>query len=218
MLHFEVGRKQSVSAVECAMNSDQYIFLVTQKDITEETLDNPNVYDIGVFAKVKQVLKKNDGVAHVLIEGICRAKAVKYIKNDNFITAKISKIENLKCAESLESEALVRNLEELLAEYLSISPRVPSDVFLNLSSHDKVDEISDYVGSNINLNYEDKQKLLEEIDPIKRIKHLISLLSRENEILKYEYELGLKLKSVVDKSQKEYFLKEQIKLFSLTSE
>ena len=214
MLHFEVGRKQSVSAVECAMNSDQYIFLVTQKDITEETLDNPNVYDIGVFAKVKQVLKKNDGVAHVLVEGICRAKLVKYIKNDNFITAKISKIENLKCAESLEAEALVRNLEELLAEYLSISPRVPSDVFLNLSSHDKVDEISDYVGSNINLNYEDKQKLLEEIDPIKRIKHLISLLSRENEILKYEYELGLKLKSVVDKSQKEYFLKEQIKLFS----
>ena len=81
------------------MNSDQYIFLVTQKDITEETLDNPNVYDIGVFAKVKQVLKKNDGVAHVLVEGICRAKLVKYIKNDNFITAKISKIENLKCAE-----------------------------------------------------------------------------------------------------------------------
>lgn len=216
VLHFEVGRAQSVLAVDSAMGSDQFIFLVTQNDISKDIPEPADLYEVGVFAKVRQVLRKNDGAIHVLLEGICRAKAIKYIKckSRQFLSAQIFKLQDLECEESLESEALIRKSQDLLAEYLSISPRVPSDVFLNLSSHSTVGEISDYVASNININFEEKQTLLEELDPLERIKKLIDFLSHENEILRYEYELGIKLKNTVDKAQKEYFLKEQIKLFS----
>lgn len=214
MLHFEVGRKQSVMAVEQAMNSDRHIFLVTQREIEKEIPKPSDLYNIGVFAKVRQILKKDDSSVHVLLEGICRAEATQYIDGDKFLTAKISKVESQECEESLATEALIRKVEELVAEYLSISPRMPSDVFMNLSSHDGVGEMSDYIVSNIHLRFEDKQKLLEELDPIKRMERLIVFLSHENEILKYEYELGVKLKDTVDKAQREYFLKEQIRLFS----
>ncbi len=214
MLHFEVGRKQSMAAVERAMGSNRHIFLVTQKDIENDNPEPSNLYGIGVFAKVRQILKKNNNSMHILLEGICRAQVTEYIKDDEFLSAKIVKIQNVKCKENLETEALTRKAQDLLAEYLSIAPRTPSDVFLNFSSQDSVGEVSDYVTSNINLNFEDKQKLLEEFDPVKRIEKLIVLLSHENEVLKYEYELGMKLKDNVDKAQKEYFLKEQIKLFS----
>ena len=214
LLHFEVGRKKSVSAVEQAMNSDGYIFLVTQKNIEKDEQRSSHLYNIGVFAKVKQVLKKSKNFIHVLCEGICRAEAIEYIEEDKFLTAKIFKVEKQEYEKNLESEALIRKTEDLFAEYLSISPKAPSDIFVNLSLQDDIDEICDYIISNINLNFEDKQKLLEELDPIKRIRQLIVLLSHENEILKYECELGAKLKNSVDKSQKEYFLKEQIKLFS----
>ena len=215
MLHFDIGRKKSILAVEEAMNSNQLIFLTTQKDVRDDDPKKSQIYKFGVLATVKQILKQTGDTMRVLVEGKCRAEATEYIEDDKYLKAKIIKKESIEHEKSTSVQALIRKSQKLFAEYLSVSPKIPGDMILSLTSQKaEAGKTADYIASNVLLSFEEKQTLLEELDTVKRLKKLILFLSRENEILKYEDELGLKLKESIDESQKEYFLREQIRVLS----
>lgn len=214
MLHFDIGRKKSILAVEEAMNSNQLIFLATQKDVKDDEPNKSQIYKFGILATVKQILKQSGETMRILVEGKCRAEAVEYMDGKKFIKAKIVEKESIEHKKDASVEALIRKAQELFVEYLSVSPKIPSDLVLSITSHTSAGKVADYIVSNVVLNFEEKQELLKELDTVKRLKKLVLFLSRENEILRYENELGLKLKDSVDKSQKEYFLREQIRVLS----
>ncbi len=214
MLHFDIGRKKSILAVEEAMNSNQLIFLATQKNAKDENPNKSQIYEFGILANVKQILKQTGETMRVLVEGKFRAQATEYDDSGKFIRAKIVEKESTEHKKNASIEALIRKAQELFIEYLNVSPKISSDLVLSITSRTSAGKIADYIASNITLNFEDKQDLLKELDTVKRLKKLIVFLSRENEILRYENELGLKLKNSVDKNQKDYFLREQIKVLS----
>ncbi len=214
LLHFEIGRKKSILAVKEAMNSNQLIFLVTQKRVKDNDPSKTQIYEFGVLARIKQIISQNGDLMRVLVEGKYRAEVVEYIDDGEFLKAVIVKKEDINQHKNAVSEALIRKAEDLFSEYLSISPKKPVDLILNLESYEEVGKVSDYISSNIILDYKDKQVLLEELDTIQRIKKLIVFLSHENEVINYENELALKIKSSIDKNQKEYILREQIKILS----
>lgn len=214
MLHFDIGRKKSILAVEEAMSSKRLIFLATQKNIKSEDPGVDEIYSFGVLATVKQILKQNGESMKILVEGKCRARATQYDGSGGFIKAVVDEKENIEGKNDAQTQALIRKSQELFAEYLSVSPKVPSDLVLSMTSCVGAGKTADYIASNVVLKFKEKQELLEEQDGVKRLKKLIVFLSRENQILKYEDELGSKLKDSVDKTQKEYFLREQIRLLS----
>lgn len=214
VLHLDIGRKQSILAVTEAMNSDQLIFLATQKKSQDENPDKSQIYNFGILANVKQIISQNGEYIRVLVEGKCRAQALEYIDGEEFLRAVISKREDIEYPEDAMTKALVRKAEELFAQYLSVSPKVPVDLILSMESHKELGKIADYISENVMLNFKDKQTLLEELDTFQRIKKLIVFLSRENEIINYETEIAKKIKNSIDKSQKEYILREQIKILS----
>ena len=215
MLQFDVGRKQSILAVEKAMSSGQLIFLATQKDIKDDNPKKDEIYSFGILAKIKQILKQTDNMARVLIESVCRAEAQFYDDSEDFIQAKIEEKQDKPYDESsLESEALLRGLNELFSDYMSVSGQVPSDLILRINSKATLSETADYIAANVNLDFEKKQKILSELDVIKRAEKLSEYLSKENDVLFYQKEIASKLKDTMDKTQKDYFIKEQIKFLS----
>lgn len=214
MLHFDIIRKKSILAVDEAVKSNQLIFLVAQKNIKDNDPKKSQVYKFGVLATIKQVISQPGESIKVLLEGKCRAEALEYYEDGDFLRASVRKVEEIQYPSDIESEALIRKCRDLFSEYLSISPKPPVDLILNMNSYDKIGKISDYIASNIVLDFKEKQELLEEVDTLKRITKLIVFLSRENEIVSYENEIALKIKKFIDKNQKEYFLREQIKVLS----
>ena len=214
VLHFDIGRKKSVAAVEEALKSDQLIFLTTQKNIKDEDPKEDDIYSFGVLAEVKQILKQTDDMTRILIEGKCRARAVKILSGEDYIKAEVVEVQENSAPKDMKSEALIRKAEELFAEYISLSPKTPGDLVLNFPVDISAGKVADYIASNIMLDFEDKQAILSETDPIKRINILIKLLSRENTLLCYELEIASKLKKSMDKSQKDFFLREQIRILS----
>lgn len=214
VLHFDIGRKKSILAVQDAIESNRLIFLATQKKIKDEKPCKEDIYSVGVLAKVKQVLKQTDEYTRVLVEGICRARAVEYFDKGKFVKADVEKIENTSAPDTLQTEALLRQGQELFAEYLHFLPNVPDDLFIGALSIKNIGKAADYIASNVILSFEQKQELLAELDEQKRMQKLIMFLFRENQLSQYESEFADKLKKSIDKNQKEYYIKEQIKLLS----
>lgn len=214
ILHFDIGRKKSIAAAQEALKSDQLIFLTTQKNIKDEDPKEDGIYSFGVLATVKQILKQTDEMTRILIEGKCRAHAVEVLNGEDYMKARVSEIHEDVMPGDVKTEALVRKAEELFAEYISLSPRTSGDLILNFPVETSAGKVADYIASNVMLDFEDKQAVLSEIDPVARISTLISLLSKENTLLAYEIEIASKLKNSMDKSQKEFFLREQIRILS----
>lgn len=214
MLQFDIGRKQSILAVEEAMASGQLIFLATQKDIKDDNPKKSEIYKFGILAKIKQILKQTDTIVRVLIESVCRAEA-KFYDNDDFIRAQVKeKYDKPYDESSLKSEALMREINEIFSDYMSISGQVPSDLILKIESKSNLAEMTDYIASNVNLDFNKKQEILSELDVLKRAEKLSAYLSKENDILFYQKEIASKIKDSMDKTQKDYFIKEQIKFLS----
>ena len=214
VLHFDIGRKKSIAAVEEAIKSDQLIFLTTQKNIKDEDPKEDGIYSFGVLATVKQILKQTDEMTRILVEGKCRARALEILNGKDYMRAKVSEVHEDDISADIKAEALVRKAEELFAEYISLSPRTSGDLILNFPAETSVGKVADYIASNVMLDFEDKQSILAQTNPMARMYVLINSLSRENALLSYEIEIASKLKNSMDKSQKEYFLREQIKILS----
>lgn len=209
MLHFDVGRDKSKKALEAAMNRDQTIFLLTQKDMRVDDPREADLYRIGTVSKVKQMLKLPGGGIRVLVEGISRGVAERFTSYDPYIESYISVQAPIE--ESAGYDALVRFVRRLYEEYADLNPYMGMESVLEVISSDKPGYLADYITQNSQMEYAVKQQVLEELDPIKRLNKVCTLLSEEMEILRAENKIQEKVKEQLDRNQKDYVLREQLK-------
>ncbi|QGU94255.1 endopeptidase La [Clostridium bovifaecis] len=211
VLHFDVGREKSLLAVEEAMLNGQEIFLASQREAKIEEPEEDDIFKVGTICNIKQILKLPGDTVRVLVEGESRAKLVKYIEQEPFFRVEVEMLEDNACEDHKKCEALLRSVKEAFEEYTRLSNTVSSEVLLNIDELDEPGRFADVVSSYLILKELKKQELLEAYDVNKRLEKLLIVLKNEIEILKIEKKIGLKVKSKIDKSQKEYFLREQLK-------
>ncbi len=215
--HFDVGRKKSIAAVKAAMHGNQKIFLVTQKDISDEEPASNALFDMGVIAEIKQVIKSTDNnFMRVVVEGICRASVSEILQSSPyFITdVKEKKNQKIKAEHTERAKAAVRMTKELFDAYVHLSQRDVDEAVAKVFFTDDAGEVADIVAGNTIPKYEARQELLEDLNPVTRLEKLYALLKEEVEILKCENDLESKVESVMEKNQKEYYLREKIKVIS----
>ena len=209
VLHFDVGRKKSKNAINFAMKQDQYVFLVAQKNATVKDPKRDDLYSVGVVAKIVQVLKQPDDVTRVIVEGLYRAYISECVENEKCIFAKVEKVDEECECQTAHEIALIRQLKALFENYTRLAPKMPADILFKVALCKNGGELADFITANINLDYQDKQSILNTIPVTDRLEYLIELLSEEMYILEIENEISEKTREKIDKGQREYFLREQ---------
>ncbi len=215
LLHFDVGRKKSIAAINKAMETDQTIFLVTQKDISVEDPKPSDLYKIGCVAVVRQILKSTGDTARIMVEGVYRATINSIIdeKPCYFVTVDEC-IEKYTKTTELKKEALVRSAREAFEEYVTFSPRIAPDVLSRVLLDNDAGHLADYIAANIPMPYQDKQTILKRLSPVARLQELIIILRKECEILRYDSEIHEIVQKNIDENQREYYLREQLKVLN----
>ena len=216
-MHFDVGRQKSIKAIKTAMEQKKNIFLSTQIDMECDDPRISDLYRIGVVCEIKQVVKlPGTDALRIVVDGLYRAELISINSANPFLSAIVSKVESKKVQRDdlIYEQALVRRLAAIFEEYSYLLPKMPPDVIIGVAVRKETNELTDYILSNIPLEYTLKQALLEELDPIKRAERLCAVLSREKELLKIEEEISEKVQQQIDENQKEYYLREQIKAIS----
>lgn len=209
LIHFDVGRKKSITAINKAMKSNQLIFLATQKDAAENEPTIIDLYNTGVIAKVVQVLKQPENTTRIVIEGQCRAKIVSPIFDEKCLMAEVMPIEEDHFHMTARDSALMRTVKKEFEKYIEVSPKIPPDIIFKVALCKYPGELADFITSNIILDYHTKQSILEVITETERLEEVLDLLVNENFILRIEEEIAKKAKLRIDESQREYFLREQ---------
>jgi len=206
-----VARDKSIRALEVAMEGDKLIFLATQKDpgTDDPTLDD--VYEIGTLAHIVQMLKLPDGTIKVLVEGKTRGRIDHWGGIDDYIMVEFSDLADEEVDEDSELEALLRSVSELFESYVSLSKKIPTEVAASVAGTQAPGRLSDTVAAHLGLRVQEKQELLALCDPIERLERLITLLAREVEILEIEKKIRSRVKGQMERSQKEYYLNEQMR-------
>lgn len=211
VLHFDVGRKKSILALEEAMLVDQKIFLTAQKKAKIEEPEEKDMFEIGTICSIKQILKLPGDTVRVLVEGETRAKLRECISKEPFFKVEVEIWKDEECNDSKDCEALARTVKEKFDEYIKLSGNIPAETIVTLDELDNWGRLADTVSSYLMLKQEKRQELLECYDIEERLKKLLGILVNEIEILKLERKIGVKVKNKIDKVQKEYYLKEQMK-------
>jgi ATP-dependent Lon protease len=211
VLHFDVGREKSISALEEAMISEQKIFLVTQKDARIEEPSKDDIFTMGTVCNIKQILKLPGETVRVLVEGETRARLEEIVQLDPFFKAEIEVLEDAECVKDKKCEALVRSVRKSFDDYVKLSGIIPFEIVLTLDELESPGRFSDVVSSYLMLKQDKKQELLESFDVYVRLTKLLEIIKNEVDILKLERKIGVKVKTKIDKVQKEYYLREQLK-------
>ena len=211
-VHFDVGRQKSVRALEAAMKQDQTLLLIPQKDIL---LDDPkliDLYSIGTVAKVKQVLKTQGENLRVLVTGICRGKITELSQSDPYLNGIIEAVPAPENGDSLRAHAMRREANSLYGLYLQMSEHPAQSVHLRMLSSESSGFIADSIAQNSGIDFPDKAKLLCQLNPNRRLEMALKLLHQEVEMLRLESDIQEKTRSAIDQNQKDYYLREQIKV------
>lgn len=213
IMHFDVGRKKSVAALEEAMKNSQEVFLASQINIEEDDIKLDNVNKVGIVAEIRQVLKNNGGTTRILVEGKYRAKVVDIVSEEPFLIADIQEfpLKELRPKRSVLCDALMRTVKDLFNEYTYLVPKMSKELILKAFSIDDPIQLGEFLAGNLNIDIEDKQAILEESNYVKRLEMLASVLEKENNILGVEKDIYEKVKEQVDQNQREYYLREQLK-------
>ncbi|WP_409227844.1 endopeptidase La [Gudongella sp. SC589] len=213
VIHFDVGREKSVQALEKSMMDDSLIMLCTQINPKVEEPDFDDFYHVGTIAKVKQMLKLPGGSIRVLVEGINRGKVKSLSQEEPYFeaVADIYSYESEDLEKSQETEAAMRLVIEDLEEYISLNPKVSSEVIYTISDIEDPGRLADVIASYIFLKQDDDQKILQTFDFFQRLEILHEILQREIELLRIEDKINQRVKKQINKVQKEYYLKEQLK-------
>lgn len=214
-LHFDVGRKKSIAALNDAMDTHQMIFLVSQIDSTIEDPTERDVFEVGVICKIKQMIKiPNSSNLRVIVEGVSRASIVTmYTESDHF-NAVVDRAPIYDVEESPENSAYIRAVKKEYEIYASMFKKISNEVVAKIVCCENIDELTDYICENSFFSFSDKQAMLEEFNPEERIKKLVVLLKKETASLEIEAEIQEKLQKEIDKSQREYYLREEMKVIS----
>lgn len=210
--HFDVSRNRSIKALENAMVEDQTVFLITQKNVDKEEPEKPDLYTVGILAVIKQVIKLQNNVVRVLIEGETRARLVELV-SDEYLLAEVQilKQEEEDLPEELQ-EAMLRGVQETFGRYCRLNPKPGKELARQIQDMQDLLKLLDYVGNNLPVGFEQKQKLLEAESLQQRYEELMLILLNEINIIQIKTEFQSKVKEKVDKNQKEYILREQMRL------
>ena len=211
-VHFDVGRAKSVRALEAAMKQDQTLLLIPQKDILVDDPRLIDLYSIGTVAKVKQVLKTQGENLRVLVTGVCRGKITELSQSEPYLSGIIEAVPAPETGDSLRSHALRREATNLYGLYLQMSEHPAQAVHLRMMASESNGFIADAIAQNSGIDFKDKAKLLCQLNPTRRLEAAIKLLSQEVEMLRLESDIQEKTRSAIDQNQKDYYLREQIKI------
>lgn len=212
IIHFDVGREKSKAAIEAAMENQTEIFLSTQKDYEIEEPEFDDIFEIGTICRIKQIIKLPNDVIRVLVEGIDRGRLISLNVNDEYIESEVEKIDEPSNEEYEGIEAYVNLLKKSFNKYIKASGNSRNNIMSIFDTIKNYSELCDVVASYIIIDEDKRQEILQEINCIKRIENLLVIMENEIDILNIEKKLGKKLKESVDKSQREYYIREQIRV------
>jgi len=212
LVHFDVGRKPSIQALEQAMADGRPVFLVPQIDLRVEKPSQADLYPVGTISNVRQILRMPGSNVRVMVEGITRARMVALTKTEPYLMAEAEEIPAKSAGRnSAKTEALIRSTYELFQQYVEVGPQTSPDLLINILASDDPGFIADYVAQNIAMRNEDKQLVLAELSPVRRLEKLHRLLCREVEILTIDQDIQNKAREQMNDNQRDYYLREQIK-------
>lgn len=214
-LHFDVGRAKSLAAVNEAMARDRLVFLAAQKDLCDDDPAPDAVYEVGCVTRIKQIIRLPDNGMRVVAEGLFKAKRLRILSDDPVNIAEVEPInDKIGRGSAMLRAALMRTLKDEFENYAAENRKISPDVILYVASNNDFWAISEYIAANVPFTYEVKQKVLEETNPLKRLEYVISNLKNETELLKLEHEIEHKVHESMDENQRDYYLREQMKVIS----
>ena len=212
LLPLFVGRERSVNAIEEAVEKDRFLFLSTQKDLGIENPKPEEIYTIGTIARILRMLKLPDGRVKALVQGVVKAKILKYVRKRSYYRVKIEPILEFPPKKiNIETEALMRNVREHSNKILELRGELTSDVGNILEEIDDPGKLADLVASSLKLKVGETQELLELTDPVKRLKKINNFLSREVALSAMQAKIQSNVRDEISKSQRDYFLREQMR-------
>ncbi|MCR2820570.1 endopeptidase La [Lederbergia panacisoli] len=210
VLHLDVGRAQSVQALEQAMLNDHLIFLATQKDVSIDEPEEDDIYKMGTLTKVKQMLKLPNGTIRVLVEGLTRAKFTSLSNQGTYYAATLELFDN-EIEPDIEIQALMRTMLEYFEQYIKLSKKITAETLATVADIEEPGRMADIIASHLPLKLQDKQQILETIDVKQRLSNIIKIIHNEREVLNLEKKIGQRVKQSMERTQKEYYLREQMK-------
>jgi ATP-dependent Lon protease len=210
IIHLDVGREKSINALEEAMVHDRFIMLATQKDAQNDAPNPEDIFTFGTVAEVKQLLKLPGGTIRVLVEGLHRAEIIKYTDFENFYQVEIKEFDEPE-TRTLEIEALTRTAIAQFEQWVKLSKKIPPETLVSVVVVEEPGRLTDLIASHLSLKIEDKQALLDAVNVKKRLEKLCDILGREMEILELEKKISGRVRKQMEKTQKEYYLREQLK-------
>ncbi|MEQ1664946.1 MAG: LON peptidase substrate-binding domain-containing protein, partial [Bdellovibrionales bacterium] len=209
MMPLFVGREKSINALEEAMTKQTDIVLAAQRDPKSNAPQPEEIYKIGTIGTIIQLLRLPDGTVKVLVEGKKRALIKNFTQQENFFVVEVEEMkENVE--NMTEARALLRSIKTTFETYVKLNKRIPPEILMRVSTIEEIGELGDIIVAQLNLKLEDKQKILEVPDPGKRLEELLNLMTGEIEILEVERKIRGRVKKQMERSQKEYYLNEQM--------
>lgn len=210
VLHLDVGREKSVKALEKAMVEDSLILLCSQSEMNIEEPTKEDIYRVGTVSRVRQMLKLPNGTIRVLVEGVNRAEIMEFVNNDEFYEVAVREWHE-KPVEDPEIDALMRSVLSQFEHYINLSKKVTPETLAAVSDIDEPGRLADVICSHLSLKIKDKQDILETLDVRQRLEKLLDFLNNEREVLELERKINQRVKKQMEKTQKEYYLREQMK-------
>jgi len=210
VIHLDVGREKSVQAIEEAMIQDRIIFLSTQKEAQTDDPVEDDIFRIGTVAEVKQLLKLPGGTIRVLVEGIARAKVRRFISNGPYFQVEVEQYSE-DFQKNSELEALMRSLVYQFEQYVKLSKRIPPETVVSVVNLEEPGRLADIIASHLSLRIEEKQQVLEAVNIVQRLERLCAIVAKELEIVELERKINIRVRKQMEKTQKEYYLREQMK-------
>ena len=206
-----VSRDRSMKAIDRALSENRMILMVAQKDSQIDEPEDVDLFDVGTVGVIMRMLKLPDGRIRVLVQGVCRARVEEFTRKQPYLQARISRVVDPAAEESMEQEALLRSVKKSLERSVSLGKAISSEVMVIASNLEDPGRLADLVASNLDLKIEDGQAVLKLTDPVARLKRVHELLNKEVELLTMQQEINTHAREEIDKSQREYFLRQQLK-------
>ena len=210
VLHLDVGREKSITSLQTAMMEDQTIFLASQKEVAIENPEPKDIYRVGTVAKISQMIKLPNGTIRVLVEGLHRAEIVRYIEEEKEYTVEVKLLEDIS-GDPNEEEALMRQLVQQFAQYIKISRKLTKETLATVQDIDEPNRLTYMISSHLPIKVKDKQEILEFDHVIERMQHLLTIIANEKKVLDLERKIGKRVQTSMEQTQKEYYLREQLK-------
>jgi len=211
VIHLDVGRKKSINAIEEAMLGSKEIFLATQKEAQTDEPNEEDIYAVGTVAEIRQVLKMPGGTMRVLVEGLHRARIQTFIPHDEYMKVGVEEYKSETIIKDAGLEALMRTVVHQFEQYVRMSKKIPPETVVSVVAIDEPGRLADVIASHLNLRITDKQKVLEAMEVSDRLNFVCDILAKEMEVLELERKINIRVRKQMEKTQKDYYLREQMK-------